>query len=63
MAKQTKNTKATPKNEVKQSTPGEIPVLKSPTKTTWGKIVIIILVAAMVILPIAGLIVMLINKS
>lgn len=63
MAKQTKKTKSTPKQEVKKTTPGEIPVLKSPSKTIWGKVVIIIIVSAMVILPIVGLIFMLISRS
>ncbi|MFA5563794.1 MAG: hypothetical protein WDA32_06370 [Candidatus Caldatribacteriota bacterium] len=62
MAKQTKKTKSTPKQEVKQTTPGEIPVFRSPSKTTWGKVVIIIIVSAMVILPLAGLVFILINR-
>ncbi|MDD2259954.1 MAG: hypothetical protein RBQ63_00305 [Acholeplasmatales bacterium] len=62
MAKQTKKTKSTPKQEVKQTAPGEIPVFRSPSKTTWGKVVIIIIVSAMVILPIAGLVFILINR-
>lgn len=62
MAKQTKKTKSTPKQEVKQTTPGEIPVFRSPSKTTWGKVVIIIIVSAMIILPLAGLVFILINR-
>lgn len=39
----------------------DTPVIKSPAKTVWGKVTIIIIVAAMIILPLVSLILMLLD--
>lgn len=46
------------KHKNEQSKPGEIPTFKSPAKTAWGKIIILIIVAAMVLIPLITLIVL-----
>lgn len=40
----------------------DVPTFTSPTKTTWGKIVILIIAAAMVLSPLIALIVTLITE-
>ncbi|NLN50376.1 MAG: hypothetical protein GX149_01975 [Acholeplasmataceae bacterium] len=54
--------KREPKKKQPQKKPGELPTFKSPAKTTWGKIVILIIAAAMVLIPLIGLIVMLATR-
>jgi hypothetical protein len=57
--KQTKKNYQKPNPQTKQSE--DVPTFKSPAKTLWGKIIILIIVIAMVGASIAGLIVALIN--
>ncbi len=46
-----KNTKDSPK-------PNAIPTFKSPAKTMWGKIIILVIVAAMLLIPVITLIIL-----
>lgn len=46
------------KNTKDSAKSGEIPTFKSPAKTTWGRIVILIIVAAMLLIPVITLIVL-----
>ncbi len=39
----------------------DTPTLKSPAKTIWGKIIIIVIVSAMIILPVVTLILTLLD--
>ncbi|MDY0133832.1 MAG: hypothetical protein RBR46_02280 [Acholeplasmatales bacterium] len=57
--KQTKKNYQKPNTQKKQYE--DVPAFKSPAKTLWGKIIILIIVIAMVGASIAGLIVALIN--
>ncbi len=43
--------------------PDEIPTFKSPAKTLWGRIVVLVIVAAMILLPLIVLIITLATKS
>lgn len=60
MSKNSKPKKVDTK-ETKPTKSGEIPTFKSPAKTTWGRIVILAIVAAMVLIPVVALIVMLLQ--
>ncbi len=53
-----KTEKKVKKEDKPESKPGEIPVFKSPSKTAWGKIIILIIVAAMILIPLITLIVL-----
>lgn len=44
------------KNKKEPKKSGSVPTFKSPAKTTWGKIVILVIVAAMVLIPLITLI-------
>ena len=53
-----KNTKNKHKKNINKRTNYEdVPAFKSPAKTLWGKILIIVIVFAMVILPVVALII------
>lgn len=53
-----KNTKNKHKKNINKRTNYEdVPTFKSPAKTLWGKILIIVIVFAMVILPVVALII------
>ena len=41
----------------------EVPTLRNPLKTWWGKTIVIILVLGMIILPFIALIMMLIERA
>lgn len=41
----------------------EVPTLKNPLKTWWGKTLVVVLVLGMIILPFIALIVMLIERQ
>lgn len=56
-----KQTKKVDKKETKKYNPDEIPILKSPGQTVWGKIIVIIIVSAMLLGSIIGLIIGLSN--
>ncbi|MDY0210568.1 MAG: hypothetical protein RBQ91_04080 [Acholeplasma sp.] len=52
--------------KTKKQTPStgyDVPTLKNPIKTLWGKIIVVIILAGMVALPFIGLIIMLIEKA
>jgi hypothetical protein len=52
------------KNKKNTSSTGyDVPTLKNPLKTLWGKIIVVIILAGMVLLPVVGLIIMLIEKA
>lgn len=55
--------KKQPKPKEVETKPGEIPKFKSPAKTLWGKITIYIIIGAMIVLPVVGLIIAIINHS
>ncbi len=52
-----------PKPKDTDTKPGEIPTFKSPAKSTWGRVTIIVIIAAMVLIPLISLIVMLATKN
>ncbi len=57
-----KQVKKQPKENIKvEKKPGDIPTFKSPAKTLWGKIVIIIIVAAMILIPVIAVVIALMN--
>ena len=55
------------KSSKKPNTPAktgyDIPTLKNPMKTIWGKIIVGVILAGMVLLPVIGLIIAIINKQ
>lgn len=57
-----KNTKNKHKKNVSKKTNyDDVPAFKSPAKTLWGKILIMVIVFAMIILPVVALIITLVN--
>lgn len=52
-----------PNTKEVETKPGEIPKFKSPAKSTWGKVTIFIIIAAMVLIPLVSLIVMLATRN
>ena len=55
--------KSTKKPKQSANSSYDIPTLKNPMKTLWGKIIVVIILAGMVFLPIIGLIFAIINKQ
>lgn len=41
----------------------EVPTLRNPLKTWWGKTIVVILILGMIILPFVALIIMLIERQ
>ncbi|MDY3195761.1 MAG: hypothetical protein RBQ95_02780 [Paracholeplasma sp.] len=46
-----------------QSQAYQVPVIKDPSKTLWGRIVVYVLVAAMIVLPVVALIIAIATKK
>lgn len=55
--------KMTKKPKTKAQAGYEIPTLRNPLKTWWGKVIVIIILGGMVLLPFIGLIIMLFTKK
>lgn len=62
MAENKTNKPKTKKPESNSNT-FEVPILRNPLKTWWGKTIVVILVLGMIILPFIALVIMLIEKQ
>jgi hypothetical protein len=62
MAEKKTNKPKTKKPETNTNT-FEVPTLRNPLKTWWGKTIVVVLVLGMIILPFIALIIMLIERQ
>lgn len=51
------------KSKKVQSQAYQVPVMKDPMKTLWGRIIVYVLVAAMIVLPVVALIIAIATKK
>ena len=55
--------KSKPKKVASNPNTFEVPTLRNPLKTWWGKTIVVVLILGMIILPFIALIIMLIERQ